>query len=85
MIKITINLLKLTVPPGMDGLQFLRFINENDTKCKNAAKYIVTADANIPELAKNEMLLYCNKILSKGLTSNDVRSLISGAFLKAVS
>ncbi len=71
--------------PGMDGLQFLRFINENDTKCKNAAKYIVTADANIPELAKNEMLLYCNKILSKGLTSNDVRSLISGAFLKAVS
>jgi signal transduction histidine kinase/CheY-like chemotaxis protein len=71
--------------PGMDGLQLLKFIDEQDNKCKKSAKYIITADANIPDVAKNEMLLLCNKILSKGLTSNDIRALIRGATLKAVS
>jgi signal transduction histidine kinase/CheY-like chemotaxis protein len=71
--------------PDIDGLQFLRFINESDNKCKQAAKYIITADANIPLHEKEEMLLLCNKILSKGLTSSDIRGLISSASLKAVS
>jgi len=71
--------------PNIDGLQFLKFINGNDNKCKHTAKFIITADASIPESDKKEMLLYCNKILSKGLTSNDVRALIRSASLKAVS
>lgn len=71
--------------PDIDGLQFLRFINENDNKCKQSAKYIITADANIPLHEKEEMILLCNKILSKGLTSSDIRGLISSASLKAVS
>ncbi len=71
--------------PDIDGLQFLRFINESDNQCKQAAKYIITADVNIPLHEKEEMLLLCNKILSKGLTSSDIRGLISSASLKAVS
>jgi len=71
--------------PGIDGLQLLKFIYKNENKCKNAAKFLITADANIPESEKKETLRYCNKILSKGLTSSDVRDLIRNASLKAVS
>lgn len=71
--------------PGIDGLQFLRFINEHDNKCKKSIKYIITADANISIIVKNEMMLYCKRIIKKGLTSNDVKTLIRSASLKAVS
>lgn len=70
--------------PGMDGLQFLKFLDENDTECRNSKKIVVTADASIPEDVKQEMSSMA-QILSKGLTSSDVRNLIRSVSLKSVS
>jgi signal transduction histidine kinase/ActR/RegA family two-component response regulator len=71
--------------PGIDGLQFLRFLRDSENQCKNSETVIVTADANIPEQVRSEMQSMGCRVLSKGLTSADINSIIRSVSLKSVS
>lgn len=71
--------------PKLDGLQFLRFVSEHSLTAKSTMKIVLTADANIPSEVKHEILSLADKLMSKGITSNDIKNIIRSISLRSVS
>jgi signal transduction histidine kinase/CheY-like chemotaxis protein len=71
--------------PEIDGFQFLKFIHDNENKCKQATKVLISADANIPAHIQHEISTLADRIISKGITSADMRSLIRTISLHSVN
>ena len=67
-----------------DGLYVLRYINQNDNLCKRSVKHIITVDSQIDDETTLEMTQLSDGILSKGLSTSDIKSLIRRSTLKAV-
>lgn len=67
-----------------DGLYVLRHIDQNENLCKNSIKHIITVDSQIDEETTTEMLKLSNGILSKGISTSDIRELLKKAILNAV-
>lgn len=70
--------------PGIDGLQLLKFINGNETACKDSMKVVLTVDFNIPSEVKAEMSRLSDMIINKGITALDIRNIIRKISIRAV-
>lgn len=71
--------------PEIDGIQFLKYLEDNEHECKKAIKYIMTADANIPRKECEKIKSLCKGIKSKGATSADIRTMVREISLRIVS
>ena len=70
--------------PELDGLQFLQFIDENETECRDSLKVVLTADASIPRIVEQKMYKLAYRVMSKGITLEQILSLIRTISLKSV-
>lgn len=71
--------------PYIDGLQFLKHVNESDNMCSEATKIILTADKSIPGELRVQMRELCHGVVSKGLTVDDVRRIVRKVYVKSAT